>query len=124
MRSVTLVRAFWGQPFILFFLEIGASVDRYPEEAKLPPGVDEASELPCPSRLLYGMIDKLAHDEGIWDLGVTVDERTKIGSWGSSGRWSRARRPCCTRAYHGFDSTRPTSLGTCFARGANRSVDS
>jgi hypothetical protein len=110
MRSVPLVRAFWEQPFLRFFREIGAPVDRYPEEAKLPPEVDEASELPCPSRLLYGMTDKLVHNEGIRDVGVTVDETTKRGSWGSSGHWSRARRPCCTRAYRGFDSTLPTSL--------------
>ena len=86
MRSIPLVRAFWGQPFLRFFREIGAPVDRYLEEAKLPPDVDEASELPCPSLLLYGVIDKLAHDEGIRDVGVTVGERTRIGSWGSFGR--------------------------------------
>jgi AraC-like DNA-binding protein len=86
MISIPLVRSFWGQPFIRFFTEIGAPVDRYLEESKLPEEVAEASEIPCPSPLMYQLLAKLAHDEGLLHEGLRVAEKTQIRTWGGFGR--------------------------------------
>jgi hypothetical protein len=40
--------------------------------------VAEAPERPCPSRPLYGLIDRLADDAGVSDVGLKVGARTRI----------------------------------------------
>ncbi len=86
MRSIPLVRSFWGQPFIHYFREIGAPVDRYLEESKLPEEVANASEIPCPSPLMYRLLAELADNEGLHHEGLRVAEKTQIRTWGGFGR--------------------------------------
>jgi AraC-like DNA-binding protein len=68
-----------------FFLEIGAPVDERLEDSKLPAELAETPERPCPSRALYGVIDRLADDAGVSDVGLKVGARTRIRSLGGFG---------------------------------------
>ena len=85
MRPVPLVRAFWIQPFLHFFQERGAPVEKHLEDAKLPARLVEPSDLPCPSLPIYGLIDKLVREGGVSDVGLKVGARTRIRSLGGFG---------------------------------------
>ena len=86
MLAIPLVRVFWGHPFLQFFRDAGALVDRHLEEARVVADVDRCPELAFPSRPLYGVIDRLAHESGRRDVGLQVGERTRIRDLGSFGR--------------------------------------
>jgi len=86
MLAIPLVRSFWGQPFLRFFREAGAPVDRYLEEARLAPDVDQEPGQALPSRPLYWIIDRLARESGRRDVGLEIGARTRIRSLGPFGR--------------------------------------
>jgi AraC-like DNA-binding protein len=86
MRSVPLVRIFWVHPFLQFFREAGRPVDRYLEEARVPPEIDEDLDLAFPSRPLYGVIDRLVCEAGHRDVGLRIGKRARIQSLGSFGQ--------------------------------------
>jgi AraC-like DNA-binding protein len=86
MLAIPLVRVFWGRPFLEFFRETGAPVDRYLEEARLAADVDRDPDLALPSRPLYGVLDRLARESGRRDIGLKVGERTRTRELGPFGR--------------------------------------
>lgn len=86
MRSVPLVRLFWVHPFLQFFREAGAPVDRCLEEAGVPPEIDQDLEMAFPSRPLYEVIDRLVRDSGSSDLGLKIGRWARIWSLGPFGR--------------------------------------
>lgn len=86
MLAIPVVRALWGQPFLRFFREAGAPVDRYLAAARLPPDVDQEVDRALPSRPLYGVIDRLARESGRPDLGLEIGTRTRIRRLGPFGR--------------------------------------
>jgi len=86
MLAIPLVRAFWVRPFLSFFREAGAPVDRYLEEARLAPDVDQEPGVALPSRPLHGVIDRLARESARRDVGLEVGARTRIRRLGSFGR--------------------------------------
>ena len=76
MGPVPLMRASGVRPFLAAMDHIGAPRERYLRQAKLPLLVYDDAEAVIPELFLWGLLDKLAHKEGIEDFGLLVTTHT------------------------------------------------
>ncbi len=84
--SVPLVRTSAFLPFVAFLERIGAPVERRMAEIRLPYHVLSEPESLVPLNQALLLIDGVARNEGLKDLGVLVGRETHVPELGAFGR--------------------------------------
>jgi len=75
---VPLLRASQARPFLAFMDRVGAPRELYLRQAKLPLLVYDDAEAVLPELFLWGLVDKLVHNEGIEDFGLLAATHTPL----------------------------------------------
>ena len=78
IETIPLLRASQVRPFLAAIDHIGAPRERYLRQAKLPLLVYDDAEVVIPELFLWGLLDKLAHNENIEDFGLIVATHTPL----------------------------------------------
>jgi len=74
-------------PFVVFADRIGATVETHLSEAKLPPTIlYSGAEALVPLNHTFQFVDRLAHGEGLAQLGFLVGSKTDFQDLGAFGR--------------------------------------
>lgn len=85
MKPIPLVSGWNLLPFARFLRDIGAPVERWLAESRIPPGVLEAPDQPVPFEWALDFAERAAREEGADTLGIDVGRRTAAESLGSFG---------------------------------------
>jgi len=85
LKPIPLVSGWNLLPFAHFLRDIGAPVERWLAESRIPPGVLEAPDQPVPFEWALDFTERAAREEGADTLGIDVGRRTAAESLGSFG---------------------------------------
>ena len=85
MRAIPLVSAWNLFPLVDFLRGIGAPVERWLAESKIPTAALEAPERPVPLALVLDLAERAARAEGADSLGLDVGRHAAAESLGSYG---------------------------------------